>query len=238
MASCPKLAQGDVVRITRVDQCGAPICGENNAFIDDCWATLQMTANVNEGTDITFTAASGRSCGFSPACPEFLGYNITWTFFSASPELIEMLTGNPMVFDWQGNPAGWQDKQVTCREGFAMEIWQQVVGEECPEEQTQAEGIWAYWLLPWVRNAILGDLTIGNEGLQFSLTGITKDASRWGDGPWDVVAQDADNTAGPLITPVESDAHRYFTLTTVPPPEAECEYVPVVCDESPTSPAS
>lgn len=232
---CPKLAEGDVVRITRVDNCGKPIPGENNAFVDDCWASVEMAANVEQGTDINFRGMNGRSCGFKRGCPEFRGFDITGQFFTASPEMIELLTGNPVVFDYAGNPIGWDDCQVQCHGGFALEVWQNVIGEECPEDG-EAEGLWFLWTLPWITNAILGNLTVNNEGLTFSLTGNTRANGRWGVGPWDVVAQDEANTPGPWLTPIGgegSECHRRGALVTVPPPEAVCEYLTVPEMESP-----
>lgn len=137
-----------------------------------------MAANVQQRTDISFTAMNGRNCGFKRGCPDFRGFNLTGNFFSASPEMIELMTGNAVYLDHAGNPIGWDDCTVRCRGGFGLEIWQQVVGEECPEEETEAEGIWFYWLLPWVTNGVLGDVTVNNQGVTFSLTGNTRASGR------------------------------------------------------------
>lgn len=221
---CPKLAEGDVVRVTRVDDCCAPEVGANNAFVDDCWASVQMTANVEAGTDIDFRAMNGRSCGFKRGCPSFRGFDITAEFFSASPELIEILTGNPVYYDYAGNPVGWDDCSIACRGGFALEVWQNVVGEECvPGAEAQS----FYWLLPCIANGILGDVTINNEGVTFSLTGNTRATGGWCHGPWNVQAQDAINTPGPLLTNLGADCHRRGFLTTIAPPIPACTYVTV-----------
>jgi hypothetical protein len=222
---CPKLAEGDVVRITRVDDCGAPVEGADNAFVDDCWASVLMAPNVEAGTDIDFRSMSGRSCGFKRGCPSFRGYDLTGTFFSASPEMIEILTGNPVYLGFDDEPIGWDDCSVACSGGFGLEIWQNIVGEDCPAE---GDGLWFYWLLPWVTNGVLGDVTIGQEGVTFSLTANTRANSSWGTGPWEVQAADVDNTPGPLLTALGSDCHRRGFVTSVAPPTAACAYVPVV----------
>lgn len=232
MANCPKLAEGDVVRITRVDNCGAPVEGANNAFVDDCWATVEMAPNVEAGTDIDFKAMNGRSCGFKRGCPSFRGFDLTGTFFSASPEMIEIMTGSPVYFGHDGAPIGWDDCSVACSTGFALEVWQNIVGEECPVE---GEGIFFYWLLPWVTNAVLGDVSISDAGVTFSLTGNTRASGRWSLGPWDVQAQDALNTPGPLLDVMGTDCHRRGFLTTILPPEPECEYVLVPENNVPVS---
>lgn len=224
MANCPKIAEGDVVRITRVDSCGNPDAGADNGFVDDCWASVLMAPNVQQGTDVDFTSFNGRSCGYKRGCPTFRGFDITGQFFSASPEMVEILTGNPVYLDYNGDPIGWDDESVACTAGFALEVWQNVVGEDCP---TEGDGLWFYWLLPWLTNGMLGDVTVNQEGVNFTITANTRANSNWSLGPYDVQAQDAGNTAGPLLEPIGSGAHRRGFLTTITPPTAACDYIVV-----------
>lgn len=231
MANCPKLAEGDVVRVTRVDSCGVPVEGYDNAFVDDCWASVLMAPNIEAGTDVDFRSMSGRSCGFKRGCPSFRGFDLTGEFFSASPEMIEILTGSPLVLDFNGDPVGWTDCSVACTSGFALEIWQNVVGEECPTDGS--DGLWFYWLLPWVTNGVLGDVTVNQEGVTFSLTGNTRASGGWSLGPWDVVDNDGAGAAGPLLAELGSDCHRLGQLVTITPPTAACEYVFVPANNEP-----
>lgn len=233
MASCPKLAEGDLVRVTRVDSCGAPVEGAGNAFVDDCWASVAMAPNVQAGTDIDFRAMSGQSCGFKRGCPSFRGFDITGSFFSASPEMIEMLTGNPVYEDYNGDAIGWDDCSVACTAGFALEVWQNIVGEECPTDGS--DGLWFYWLLPWISNGVLGDITVGQEGVTFTLTGNTRANGSWSLGPWDVQAQDAMNTPGPLLEVIGGDCHRRGFLTNISPPTADCSAILVPENNVPVS---
>lgn len=214
----PKLAEGGVVRLTRVDQCGRPVEGEDNAIASECWASVQMTPNVNTGNDIEMLGMNGRSCAFKRACPDFRGFDVTAQFWEASPEQVELLTGNPVVFDHNGNPVGWDDCQVPCSSGFGLELWQDILGEECAED---AEGQWFYWLMPWLTGGMLGDLTVSNTGLQFTVTANTRPKSQWFLGPWDVIAQDDLQTPGPLLTPLGANCHRRALITTIAPPTVD-----------------
>lgn len=230
--SCPLIANADTLRVTRVDACGRPVCGDDNAFVTQCLASVSMAANIEEGTPVEFRAANGRMCGRKPGCPTLLDYGVTLTIFEASPELLEILTGQPVVYGWDGQPIGWDDTQVSCRQGFALELWAEVLGEDvCPEEAT-GDGAWVLFTLPWVTGGVLGDLEIGSEAVNLTLTGTTRNNSRWGVGPYDVVAQDAAGTPGPFLTPIGPDAHRRVIITTVAPPEPSCEYQPVLCEAS------
>lgn len=230
---CPKLAEGEVVRITRTDGCGAPVEGAGNAFVDDCWASVVMKPNTDAGTDIDFKGMSGRSCGFKRACPTFKGFDLEGSFFTASPEMVELLTGNAPVDDWDGNPVGWDDCSIPCNSGFALELWQNIIGEECDENNP--DGLWFYWLLPWVQNGILGDITVGNEGVTFTLTANTRASGAWSLGPWDVVAQDGSNTPGPLLTEIGVDCHRRGQLVSITPPTAQCDSISVPANNHPIS---
>ncbi|MEU9576312.1 hypothetical protein [Streptomyces chilikensis] len=225
----PLIANGDTVRITRVDGCGRPVCGPEASFVTDCWATVSMSAQVEEGDDIVFTAANGRNCGSKKACPTFNGFEVTWQFFQSSPELLEIMTGAPVVFGFDGAPIGTDTCSVACRSGFALELWAEVLGEDvCPEEAT-GDGAWLYILLPWISGGIIGDLEIGNEAVNFELTGSTRSGGRWGTGPYDVMAQDAAGTPGPMLTPLDGACHRRMMITTVAPPEPSTTYVPLTC---------
>ncbi|MFF2964226.1 hypothetical protein ACFVT1_36285 [Streptomyces sp. NPDC057963] len=225
--SAPLIANASTFRVTRVDGCGRPVCGPDNAYVTDCFASLAMNANIEDGEDITFKAANGRQCGYKKGCPTLNGYDIELVFYQASPELIELMTGSPVFYDYAGRPIGWDDCSIACRAGFAMELWADILGEDvCPEEDT-GEGAWQYFLMPWVSNGIIGDLELANEAVNFTLTGSTRSGGRWGVGPYDVMAQDAAGTPGPMLTPLGPTCHRRPFITTIAPPEPSTGYLPV-----------
>jgi hypothetical protein len=90
-----------------------------------------------------------------------------------------------------------------------------VPGVACSGEQ----GGFGYLLLPCLQGGVIGDFTIENAAITFTVTGAnTKDGNGWGSGPYDVVA-DAGGTAGPLPSPLDPDDHLYVSFTTVAPPE-------------------
>lgn len=227
---CPLIANADVVRVTRVDGCGRPVCGDDNGFVFDCFASLNMTANVDEGEDVEYKAANGRICGFKRGCPSFKGYDIELNFFSVSPELIEIATGNPVVYGWDGQPIGYDDCSIRCNTGFALELWAEVLGDDVCATDGAGEGQWIYFLLPWVTNGMLGDLEVGSEAASLVLSGATRAGGAWGVGPYDVMPLDAAGTPGPLLTPLGSNCHRRMIVTNVAPPEPICAYTPVAGD--------
>lgn len=224
--AAPLISNAATVRITRVDGCGRPVCGDDSSYVTDCFASVSMAANIEDGTDVTFTAANGRQCGYKKGCPTLNGYDVTFTFFQASPELIEIMTGSPVYYDWEGKPIGFDSCSIPCNSGFALEIWTDVLGEDVCEDEA-AEGAWVYFLLPWVTNGIVGDLELASEAVNLELTGATRAGGKWGTGPYDVQAQDAAGTPGPMLTPIGPECHRRMFITSVAPPAPSTTYVPV-----------
>lgn len=222
--SCPLIANADVIRLTRVDSCGRPVCGTDNGYVFDCFATLAMNVNSDDGTEVEYKAANGRVCGYKKGCPTFKGYDVELHFFQISPEFVDIATGQPVVFGYDSKPIGYDDCSIQCNSGFALELWAEVLGEDCPDN---AVGQWVYFLLPWVNGGIIGDLELGSEAVDLTLTASTRAGGRWGVGPYDVVAKDAANTASPLLTPLGSACHRRTIITTIAPPTPSCDYTPV-----------
>jgi hypothetical protein len=74
---------------------------------------------------------------------------------------------------------------------------------------------------------VVGDFTIGNDAVNFTLSGAkSKDGNAWGEGPYDVVKDETGNP-GPLLDDVDPDDHLWMQLTTVEPPEPSCDPIPV-----------
>lgn len=224
--SAPKIANGDTVRLTRVDDCGRPIVGAGNAYVSCCFAEVQWEADIDEGEDVDFPAMSG-SCAFVPACPTFRGYNLTANFWEASPQLIELLTGNPPYLGFDGEPIGWDDCAIQCRGGFAMELWARAVADDACDTVEDVDEVSLYMLTPWISSARLGDLTVNREAVSFSVVGHTRAPSRWQCGPYLVQPADANNTPGPLLAPIGTGCHRRSFITTIAPPACGEDFVTV-----------
>jgi len=224
--SCPLIANADTVRITRLDACGRPICAADSAYVFDCFATLAMNPNVDDGTDVEYKAANGKLCGFKKGCPTFKGYDLELHFFSISPEFVDIATGNPVYHGFDGAAIGYDDCDVQCKSGFALELWAEVLDATACE--LDATGKWVYFLLPWVTNGVIGDLEVGSEAVDLSLTGSTRNGGGWGVGPYNVQPADLAGTPGPLLTPLGATCHRRTFITSTPPPTVTCDYQPVV----------
>lgn len=224
--SCDYIASLDTVRLTRINECGLPVVGAGNAYASSCVASsISLNPVVDEQDDIIYKGPSGNLCAVKRGCPTLLGYDVEINFFQVSPQLLDIMTGNPTVLGFDGAPVGWDDCSINCKEGFALEFWSELIGA-CTTDTTP-NNRYLYTLVPWLTNASIGDLEIGGEAVSFTLNASTRAGGRWGTGPYDVVPTDALNTPGRLLTPLGTDCHRRFLTTTITPPASSCEYLTV-----------
>lgn len=229
--SCDLIANLDVVRVTRLDECGNPVPGAN-AFVSECVASVAMNPNIDTPDDVTYRAANGTLCGVKRGCPTLLGYDLEFNFFQVSPQLIDVMTNQPVVMDAEGNPVGVDSCNVQCNSGFALEFWAELIGDQCSDA---GEKRYLYVLLPWVASGYLSDLEIGSEAVTFQMVGSTRAGGSWGVGPYNVV-RDAEGNPSSMLTPLGNTCHRRMQVVTVDPPlpDPDCDYSEVPEPPAPT----
>jgi hypothetical protein len=206
------------MRVTKVDGCCAPLAGEDNMVVTDGFVSVALTSNITEPEEIVVTNANGQTCVRDPGQAEFNGYGVEITFCEVSPCLFSIVTGQPSYLDADGAVAGFRmNSDVNLAgEGFALEVWMGVPGVACTGEG----GAFGYLLLPCLQGGVVGDFTIENAAVTFTITGAsTKDGNGWGVGPYDVVAGAGGGAAEPLADALDPNDHLLVTFTTVEPPE-------------------
>lgn len=218
---CFSMVRGRVMRVTRLDGCGRVKPSGCSAITSEGFVSIAFTANIDEGEEISVTNAGGKTCVRDTPVPRITGYSLVFTFCEVSPELYAMMTGQAVVFDGDGNAVGFRvNSDVDPSDsGFAVEVWSNVPGVTCGAEATA--GTFGYTLVPFVQGGVIGDFTIENNAVTFTISNATtKTGGSWGVGPYDVV-----NDAGspsPLLTPITSGDHLHVQLTTIAPPAAGC----------------
>lgn len=221
-SKCFSLVRGRVMRITRLDACGARVLGPDSQVISDGFISVGLAAQTDEGTAINITNAAGKVCISDEPCPLFTGYDLTVEFCGVNPDLFRLMTGQKMVTDSQATPQGTGFRMNTgtdiCDAGFAIEVWSNVPSAACAGGQAS----YGYFLVPFVKGGIIGDFTIANDAVNFTLSGAkSKDGSAWGVGPYDVV-RDASEIPAPLKEAIDPKDHLHMEITTVAPPESVC----------------
>lgn len=219
---CFSLVRGRAMRVTRLDGCGRRVAHQCSAIVSEGFVSVAFTANVTEGTPIQQTNAAGKQCINVPGTPQFNNYGLVFTFCEVDPELYGMLTGQAVVYNTEGDAVGFRVSSGVdlTKTGFALEVWSDVPGVACEEG---AEGSYGYLLLPFVQGGVIGDFTIENGAVTFTISNATTTTgSSWGNGPYDVVPQDNTGVAGPLLEPIGPEDHLHAQWTSVAPPEPGC----------------
>ncbi|QBZ73509.1 major tail protein [Streptomyces phage Mischief19] len=213
------------IRVTKVDACGLPVVGPNNAVVCECVATLAMNPDLDTADDLVYRDSTGKLCAVKKGCVSLLGYDVELTVLAYSPELVQLVTGNPAVLDAAGATIGSDDCSVSCTTGFAVEAWSELIGDACAANGTQK---YLYTLMPFIRNGILNDITLGDGAINFQLNGHTVAGGQWGTGPWSDVQMSATNVPGKMLTPLGSTCHRRsYVTTTTPPTAVDCGTIAV-----------
>lgn len=220
------LVRGKVMRVTQLDSCGAKNLGPNSTVVTDGFVSVALAANNAAGVDIEVVNANGKTCIRDVPCPEFLGYDLTITLCGVNPELWNLFTGQPKVFDVVSLLATGMrvNSDVNpCDNAFAIELWSNVPDDAC----SGAAKTYGYLLLPFVTGGSLGDFSVENNALNFTINGArTKKLSQWGVGPYLPVAGAAGVPAA-LSTAINPGDHLHMQLTNIAPPTPSISSIPL-----------
>lgn len=226
------LVKGRVARATRLDICARPVYGEYNQVVTDGVTTAEFTPNTTETEEILVNTFSGRRAIYEASITELAGYSVNLTFAGVEFDLFNIITGQKLVFDDAGNVVGIDiDTKIRLSDqGFALEIFMGVGAEDACAPGEEAK--FGYLLLPRLQGGILGDFSVTNGAVSFTITGATtRDGNAWGAGPYLV-----DRTAGvpsTLFQPVSSTTALRIMMTTVLPPVPQAGARPLQNPELP-----
>jgi len=227
------LLRGKRSRITSLDLAGRPKYGDSAAVVTKGFVNFSLTTNTEEGEAISLTNANGEACINESATPSFTGVGVEAEFCNADFSFFEKATGQRVVFNDDGEAVGITESTDVdlSQVRFALEIW--TGAQSGLPARTGAQGEWGYVLLPNVGGGVLGDYTIENDGITFTLTGMqTKNAGSWGAGPYNVDL--VDGVAAPLYDPMLPNDHRRLQIVEIAPPEVYAGSIPLL---DPTDPA-
>lgn len=208
---CAAPIQGTLMRIIRLDACGAPVTGDGSMIVTEGFVQVEVTQQYQDGTEYVLRNAKGELCVNDVGPDQFQRADLSIQFCEVDPDIVGLITGTSIVTT--GAPATgtgfWvQEGEVTSR--FSLEVWQNVAGQACAEGQTTPQSV--YWAFPNVGAGRFNDFTISDSVLEWSLSGRTKGAnSVWGSGPGD---------APDWISAVPVDAHFGFNIASLPLPDA------------------
>jgi hypothetical protein len=220
---CTTQARGQRMRLTRLDECGAPVEGTASTLVTSGFVSVGVSPQYQDPEEITVPNANGDPCIDDQGTPQFRWLELDIQMCLVDPDAVNIITGNPLVVDDAtptANTVGFRiDKSLTGTAAFALELWTGVTGQACGVGGTAQRG---YWLFPFVVQAQFNDWTFENGALTLDMTARTSDGSGWGVGPYNVRADATTQAPEPLLTAIASDQHMHYEVVTIAPPAAAC----------------
>lgn len=219
---CLPIARGRVMRLTRLNECGAVVEGLTSTLVTGM-VSVAPTANYLDPEEIQQADANGDLCIDDRGPVQLRWIDLTVIVCVLDPYFVNIVTGDPLVLDdaVAPNTVGFRiDKELTGSAHFALEMWGNVSGQAC---DPAGNPTFAYWLFPWVRDAQWGEWTLQNGALTTTFTARAVAGGGWGVGPYDI-RRDAVTpaTTEPLLTAIGADEVMHFQATTLEPPTAAC----------------
>lgn len=209
---------GRRARITRLDNCGRLIYGDNAVVVTKGFVSAQASTNTASKDAVELKNADGERVINIPEQVSFSNYGLEITFTEVDPELFAIVTGNRLIFDAFGNPVGVasNSKVVSNDIAFALEVWTGAPAAGCVAGAGVAYG---YVLYPFLSGGVRGDLQFSEGAITFSVTGVSsKDGNQWGVGPYKVVP-DASSQPAALPAALDPNDHDYLISTVIAPPD-------------------
>lgn len=208
----------NVIRLTKLDACGAPIHGSKVFCVSDGMVSVEVKMEIEAGTEYKLKGANDKFIVNDVGRPLLKWANLTINMGKVDPEMYNLASGAPIVLDDSATP---QSVGFRLREGvyqdFALEGWTDLQGQAC----LGGNVAYGYVLFPWVTNAIVGDFTLDNSLATFPIQQArTKSGSAWGVGPYNVNKGAVSGLPLPLLTSINTLDHMDLHLTTQPPPVA------------------
>lgn len=224
VAVCHSVVRAPAVRVTRLDACGvvdetACAYAVSSSIID-----ITLTKVYQDRQDALRINANGDICVDKPKAPMLRWYEVVITFCQVDPELFNIVSAEPLIMNDALTPeaVGWCTLPDSANaSNFALEFWTGTGDDECDD----GEVTYGYGILPRLVQGVIGDITIANDAVDFTVTAITRPGNQWGVGPYNVIINETGPNAGlpgPLLLPISPSAHKCFQWTTLGPPEAAC----------------
>jgi len=226
--------RGRRYRVTRLDACGNPVYGDNAQVVTSGVVTASFTALTSETDEIRVVNSSGDTCVLEPSVVSTEGYSAEIQFCGMDPDMFEIMTGMPVIYDIDGAAVGIAvDVGVDMSTfSFALEVWTGVASDEACGEVGEVN--YGYILLPYMKGGRLSDFTVENGAINFTIADATsRKGGSWGKGPYDVVVNSG-SVPGPLLSALTSTQVLVLMLTKVAPPAAAVGGRPLLDPANPT----
>lgn len=220
--ACYASKQLCAIRAARLGANCNPVSGANNGFASSGIISIQASPDKETGEEFSQKDGCGRLVHYSQDQDRLKKLNLTLEFTGFDFEAIEILTGNELIMDGEGNVIGISDEGINAdiSNGAYLEVWTKSVlgGASCAGDSIEEGAGWFRTVFPKTilslddqsyENAVA---TVSVSGYGFSNPTLT-DVGPFNDYP----------TAGAL----NPDSPRHVFLDIAGPPTLGCGYIDV-----------
>src|SRR4030042_1299744 len=99
VAACESYFQGFVVRVTRLDECGAPVAGACSTVVSNGFVKVEIEPDEEDGEVLTQVKADGTRCYYREGPKQLNRFKTNIEFCDVDPELFNIATGVTLVTD-------------------------------------------------------------------------------------------------------------------------------------------
>lgn len=202
--------KGRTLRLTRLDECGAPVVGACSSIVTTGFVTVEITPEVEAGEEYTQKNAYGEFCISEKDQDRWKWVNVNMRLCQVHPDILDLVGGGAPISDGT-DTIGAAFGEETNSAGFALEVWTKQAGGGCDGGNPE----WGYFVVPFCLNGTLdGGFTIENGTMTVALKGEGQKATDdWGVNPY------GDN---PLLAAAGMPVGKHMAVvrTTVQPPSA------------------
>lgn len=221
---CRALSRAARMRLTRLDECGAPAPGATGTLVTDGFINVDSAPNYLDPEDITQLNANGDLCVDDQGTPQLRWLDLTIVMCRIDPYAMNIITGNPVVVDdaLTPNTVGFRvDSALTGTVNFALEVWSQIPNQDCTTATGKEYG---YWLFPFMVQARVGEWSLANAALSLTFTARTSQGSNWNLGPASYLVRDdaVSGTPEQILTAIGTTTHVHYEVVTAAPPASAC----------------
>jgi hypothetical protein len=228
---CRSLSRMARVRLTRLDECGAPAPGTTGTLVTNAFINVDAAPNYLDPEEITQLNGNGDLCIDDQGVPQLRWLDLTMVLCQIDPFAVNIITGNPLVVN-DNTPTpdtvGFRiNGELTGTVNFAMEIWMGIPSQSCTTTLGREYG---YWLFPFITQARVGDWSHANAALNLTFTARTSVGSQWNLGPTAYTVRDdaVSGTPERILTAIDNTDHVHYEVVTAAPPTAACGAIALV----------
>jgi hypothetical protein len=215
----PAPIKGSMMRIVKVDVCGALVTGAGSSLtvVNKSFVQVQMDPQYEDGQEYFERTADGSVCVNQKDAPTMKRLQLSVDLCAIDPVAAAYVASMRLLDDTAApvTGTGWAMPEGSPTNRFSLEVWQQVAGSGACDPSGAQRYIYNVW--PNIGNTQVQTYTIENGRSTLSIQCETQAANANFARGWGATKWLPNNATGGALTIVD---HWGWNVTTTPPPTA------------------